>query len=283
LPAYFDLGVGNPPFSDRTVRSDRAYRSLGLRLHDYFIARAIDLLKPGALAAFVTSAGTMDKTDTSAREHITKSADLIAAIRLPEGSFRASAGTDVVVDILFFRKRKIGDAEGDLSWLDLEEVRPAADDEGAIRVNRWFAQHPDFVLGAHMLASGPFGETYTCQSRDDEDLGAALAAAVNLLPESIYDGEPSVIDADLEDGADQADADLPGDRHVREGSYFFDPSRGLMQVLDGAAVAIKVRKGRSADGIPEKHVRMIRKLIPVRDAVREVLKAQELDRPWKDA
>ncbi|MFN5715543.1 MAG: Eco57I restriction-modification methylase domain-containing protein, partial [Bradyrhizobium sp.] len=82
LPANFDLAIGNPPFSDRTVRSDRAYRSMGLRLHDYFIARAIDLLKPGALAAFVTSSGTMDKADTAAREHIARSADLVAAIRL---------------------------------------------------------------------------------------------------------------------------------------------------------------------------------------------------------
>lgn len=143
LPASFDLAVGNPPFSDRTVRSDRAYRSLGLRLHDYFIARSIGLLKPGAFAAFVTSAGTMDKTDTSAREHIAKSADLIAAIRLPQGSFRADAGTDVVVDILFFRKRKFGEPEGDQTWLDTGEVRPATEDEGAIRVNRWFARHPD--------------------------------------------------------------------------------------------------------------------------------------------
>ncbi|NKK81244.1 lactate dehydrogenase, partial [Rhizobium leguminosarum bv. viciae] len=97
LAPIYDLAIGNPPFSDRTVRSDRAYRSLGLRLHDYFIARSIDLLKPGALAAFVTSHGTMDKADTTAREHIAKSADLIAAIRLPEGGFRRDAGTDVVV------------------------------------------------------------------------------------------------------------------------------------------------------------------------------------------
>ena len=82
LAPIYDLAIGNPPFSDRTVRSDRAYRSLGLRLHDYFIARSIDLLKPGALAAFVTSHGTMDKADTTARGHIAKSADLIAAIRL---------------------------------------------------------------------------------------------------------------------------------------------------------------------------------------------------------
>ena len=120
LPANFDLAIGNPPFSDRTVRSDRAYRSHGLRLHDYFIARSVDLLKPGAIAAFVTSTGTMDKVDCAAREHIARSADLIAAIRLPEGAFRADAGTDVVADILFFRKRKPAEPEGDMTWLDTD-------------------------------------------------------------------------------------------------------------------------------------------------------------------
>ncbi len=199
LSAIYDLAIGNPPFSDRIVRSDRAYRSLGLRLHDYFIARSIDLLKPGALAAFVTSHGTMDKAGAAAREHIAKSADLVAAIRLPEGSFRRDAGTDVVVDILFFRKRKVGEPEGDQTWLDVGEFRSATDDEGAIRVNRWFAGHPDFVLGTHALTSGPFGETYTCLPRDGEDLEAVLAATIDLLPADLYDGEPTPIDIDLED------------------------------------------------------------------------------------
>ncbi|RTM09681.1 MAG: lactate dehydrogenase [Hyphomicrobiales bacterium] len=282
LPASFDLAIGNPPFSDRTVRSDRAYRSLNLRLHDYFIARAIDLLKPGAFAAFVTISGTFDKADCSAREHIAKSADLAAAIRLPEGSFRADAGTDVVVDILFFRKRKVAEPEGDQSWLDTEEVRPATEDEGAIRVNRWFARHPDFVLGTHALTSGPFGETYTCLPRKGEDLAAALDAVISLLPEDHYDGEPTEIDFDLEAAVDKAPVNLPSERHVREGSFFFDNVQGLMQVIDGEPVAVKVRKGRCADGMPEKHVRIVQKLIPVRDAVREVLKAQELDQPWKE-
>lgn len=282
LPAAFDLAIGNPPFSDRIVRSDRTYRSLGLRLHDYFIARSIDLLKPGALAAFVTSSGTMDKADTSARAHIAKSADLIAAIRLPEGSFRAAAGTDVVVDILFFRKRKTGEPQGDCAWLHVEEVRAATDDEGAIRVNRWFVQHPDWVLGTHALTSGPFGETYTCRPRAGEDLTAALSATITCLPEGRYDGEPTEIDLDVEEAADHGVVESLSDRHVREGSFFFDNARGLMQIIDGEPVVVKVRKGRSSDGIPEKHVRVIRKLIPIRDAVRAVLKAQELDRPWQD-
>ncbi|MFK0333867.1 DEAD/DEAH box helicase family protein [Rhizobium sp. NPDC090275] len=282
LPASFDLAIGNPPFSDRPVRSDRAYRSLGLRLHDYFIARSIDLLKPGALAVFVTSHGTMDKTDSTAREHIAKSADLIAAIRLPEGSFRGDAGTDVVVDILFFRKRKAGEPEGDLAWLDIDEIRPAMPDEGAIRVNRWFARHPDFVLGTHALTSGPFGETYTCLRREDEELETTLAVAIDSLPEGIYDGEPTEIDPDLDDDIAEIVDLRPHSGRIREGSFFIDVRHGLMQTIDGDPVAVKVRKGRSADGIPEKHVRIIKKLIPIRDTVRELLKAQELDRPYKD-
>jgi N12 class adenine-specific DNA methylase/adenine-specific DNA methylase len=282
LAPIYDLAIGNPPFSERTVRSDRTYRSLGLRLHDYFIARSIDLLKPGAFAAFVTSSGTMDKADATARQHIAKSADLIAAIRLPEGSFRRDAGTDVVVDLLFFRKRKVGEPTSDLSWLDLEEVRPGSQGEGAIRVNRWFARHPEFVLGDHALTSGPFGETYTCLPRAGEDLEVALQEAIRLLPEGRYDGEPTAIDIDLEDELGEIVDLRPGDAKVREGSFFIDIRRGLMQMVDGAPVEVKLRKGRTGDGIPEKHVGIIKKLIPIRDAVREVLKAQEQDRPWRD-
>jgi N12 class adenine-specific DNA methylase/adenine-specific DNA methylase len=283
LAPIYDLAIGNPPFSDRTVRSDGRYRALGLRLHDYFIARSIDLLKPGALAAFVTSTGTLDKADTTAREHISKSANLVAAIRLPEGSFRREAGTDTVVDILFFRKRKAGEPEGDVSWLDVDELRGATEDEGAIRVNRWFPRHPSFVLGDHALTSGPFGETYTCRSRGGDDLETQLISAIGLLPADIYDGEPTTIDLDLEDElADIVDL-RPSDAKTREGSYFSDAKLGLMQVVDGNPIAIAIRNRRSGDGPSKKHVRIIKKLIPIRDAVREVLKAQETDRPWRDA
>lgn len=282
-PANFDLAIGNPPFSDRTVRSDPAYRSHGFRLHDYFIVKAVDRLKPGALAAFVTSSGAMDKADARAREHIATMADLIAAIRLPEGSFRAEAGTDVVVDILFFRKRKEDEPEGDVAWLDLEEVRPASEDEAAIRVNRWFARHPDFVLGQHALTAGPFGETYTCLPHAGTDLDAALTAAVHLLPEGIYEGEPEEIGTDAGGHVEAPACNAADGMAIREGSYFIGQNSALIQMVDAEPVMIHVRKGRTGDGIPEKHVRIIRKLVPVRDAVREVLKAQEFDRPWKPA
>ena len=105
LTGHFDLTIGNPPFSDRVVRADPVTRSLGLRLHDYFIARSIARLRPGGLALFVTSTGTMDKVSPAAREHIGGLADLIGAVRLPEGSMRASAGTDVTIDVLVFQPR----------------------------------------------------------------------------------------------------------------------------------------------------------------------------------
>jgi N12 class adenine-specific DNA methylase/adenine-specific DNA methylase len=287
LPAHFDLAIGNPPFSDRTVRSDRALRALGLRLHDYFIVKAVRALKPGGLAAFVTSSGTMDKADGRARGTIAAAADLVGAIRLPGGSFRADAGTDVIVDVLFFRKRKDGEVAGDQGWLDLAEVRPLSEDDGGIRVNRWFAEHPDMVLGEHALRRGIYGtdETYTCLPRPDVDLDAALATAIQALPEAIYDGKPEDCGPDVDDSGDDpaSTATMPNGATAREGSYFIGKNAALMQMVDGEAVTITVRKGRGGDGVSDKQARIIRKLIPIRDAVREVLKLQEFDRQWKPA
>ncbi len=281
LPAHFDLAIGNPPFSDRTVKSDPAFRSLGFRLHDYFIAKSIDRLKPGGLAAFVTSSGTMDKADTRACEYIADMADLVGAIRLPEGSFRADAGTDVVVDILFFRKRRADERAGDSGWLDLADVQ--AEGEGdSVRINRWFADHPDMVKGRHAITSGPFGETYTCHPIGD-DLETSLKIAISQLPADIYDGDVAPIDFALEDGVAEATAERPDDPKVREGSFFIGKATALMQVVDGIAVPVEVRKGRSTDGIFAKHALIIRKLIPIRDAVRLILKLQERDQPWTQA
>jgi hypothetical protein len=209
-------------------------------------------------------------------------ADLVGALRLPEGSFRAEAGTDVIVDILFFRKRQEEETAGDDAWLDLAEIRAATEDEGAIRVNRYFAEHPEMVLGEHALRGGIYGpdETYTCLPRTGADLDEALAAAILHLPESVYDGEPEAVGPDDAEPAIRPERGEHGSS-VREGSYFIGANGALMQMVDGTAVTIKIKKGRSADGIFEKHARIIRKLIPIRDAVREILKCQEADPPWK--
>lgn len=280
LPAHFDLAIGNPPFSDRVVRSDPHYRSLGLRLHDYFIAKAIDRLKPGGIAAFVTSCGTMDKADARARAYIAGRCDLVGAIRLPEGSFRADAGTDVVVDILFLRKRLANERPGDNSWLDLAGVLAEGEGGETVRINRWFVDRPDMVLGRHAIASGPYGETYTCVANGGE-LETILNGAVERLPAGITGSQVAQIDVDLEN--EVAEAERPDDPHVREGSYFIGKATALMQVSGGSAVAVEVRKGRSTDGILAKYALIIRKLIPIRDAVRHVLKLQECDQPFKQA
>ena len=132
LGGGFDLALGNPPFADRIVRADPTTAALGLRLHDYFIARSIARLRPGGIALFVTSTGTMDKASRTAREHIASMADLIGAVRLPEASMRATAGTDVVIDVLLFQRRaeKQPPSAGP-QWMDLAEIELQSDADEA--------------------------------------------------------------------------------------------------------------------------------------------------------
>ena len=162
LASCFDLAIGNPRFSDRTVRGDDPAGRLGLALHDWFIARSVELLRPGGLAAFVTSRWTMDKSDATARRHLAGMADLLTAVSLPEGSLRATAGTDVVVDLLFLRRRRPGEAASGPSWQNLAEAVPAEGGKAALAINAYFLNHPAMVLGRHARGSGPFGPAYTC-------------------------------------------------------------------------------------------------------------------------
>jgi adenine-specific DNA methylase len=141
----YDLVIGNPPFSSRTVRADDPAGRLSPSLHDYFIARSIERLRPGGLAAFVTSRWTLDKADPTARMFLASMADLVGAVRLPEGAMRAAAGTEVVVDILFFQKRGPDEPAKPTGWIDLAEVIAAQDGDEAISINRHFVEHPDVV------------------------------------------------------------------------------------------------------------------------------------------
>src|SRR5208283_3758709 len=143
----YDLVVGNPPFSSRTVRADDPAGQLGLSLHDYFIARSIERLRPGGLAAFVTSRWTMDKVDRTARAHIASMADLIGAVRMTEGAMHGHSGTEVVVDILFLQKRDAAAAAGGAAWDGLAEAVPAEDGEAALAINRYFIGSSLFRVG----------------------------------------------------------------------------------------------------------------------------------------
>ena len=279
LAETFDLAVGNPPFSDRTVRAEDAAGKLGLKLHDYFIARSVERLKPGGLAAFVTSHGTMDKADPKAREHIAGMADLMGAIRLPAGAFAAAAGTDVVVDVLFLQRRGRGAAANGAEWARLAEAVPAEDGEAAIHVNAYFAAHPEMVLGRHGWTTGQFGLAYDC-ARDGRDLDAALAEAVSRLPEGIH-RPPRAAAAPVRAARPAPEVGTAAEgATVKEGSYLLGDDGALLQVVDGRAQAVAVKSGKGTVGIFAKHARIIRGLIPVRDAVREVIRAQERDEPF---
>jgi predicted RNA methylase len=299
LNGRFDLVIGNPPFSDRVVRADPVTRALRLRLHDYFIARSIARLRPGGIALFVTSTGTMDKVSTTARDHIAGMADLVGAVRLPEGSMRASAGTEVVIDVLVFQRREAGQPPSGADWIDLAPVARGmtdADDEGddaddfggassAIQVNRYFADHPEMVLGVHALRRGIHGPApvYTCRPRED---GAVLATllieALDRLPTGIFTAPPeSTSDGAIEPGpcAGAAAGTAANGATIKEGSYLIDGVDRLTQIVDGAAHQIAIKTGKGSGGIPARDAKIIRALLPIRDAVREVLRAQAADHP----
>ena len=276
----YDVVVGNPPFSDRTVRADDPAGRLGLSLHDYFIARSIERLRPGGIAVFVTSRWTLDKTAQTAREHIAAMADLVGAVRLPEASMRAEAGTDVVVDVLVFRRRAPGEEGNGVEWDAVVEVLPAQDGEEALCANRYFAEHPEMVLGTHTWTTGPYGPAYTCQpsqgpcpsltDRLDSAL-ALIATGVRLpAPDAAASREkaPRIVVGTAAEGAT-----------VKEGSYVL-LGQALHQVIDGVPVPVAVKSAACKEGIFAKHARIIRLLVPIRDAVRAVLRAQEANEPW---
>jgi len=282
LPETFDLVVGNPPFSDRTVRAEDAAGKLGLSLHDYFIARSIERLRTGGLAAFVTSRYTMDKSDPKAREHIASLADLVGAVRMPEGAMLAASGTEVVVDVLFFQRRRGDQPAGGPAWSDLVEVLPEEDGDTAVAVNRYFAENSGQVLGTHGRTTSQYGVTYTCHAGAGGLAGieAELGAALQSLPRDIC--APSA-------SAESTSSRKPGPRvlvgtaaegaTVKEGSYLVLDG-ALMQVIDGVPQPVSVKSATVKEGIFARHARIIRLLLPVRDAVRLVLRAQEANEPW---
>ena len=195
LPELYDLAIGNPPFSDRTVRADDPAGELRLSLHDYFIARSVERLRPGGLAAFVTSRWTMDKVDGKARQHIAAMADLIGAVRMAEGAMHDRAGTEVVVDILFLQKRGAGTAPAGAAWDVLAEAVPAEDGETALSINRYFVEHPEMALGTHARTSSAYGPVYTLKPvlSTPGALSDLLAQALDRLPRDLFKaavGEP---------------------------------------------------------------------------------------------
>jgi len=298
LSETFDLAIGNPPFSDRTVRSDDASGKLGLSLHEYFMARSIERLRAGGLAAFVCSRYAMDRVDPKSRAHIAGMADLVGAIRMPQAAMMAASGTEVVVDLLFFQRRAPGQEPGGAAWDELAEVLPAADGEPALQANRYFAEHPEMVLGTHRWTTSSYGPVYTCRAHD-ENLTDALSAAIDRLPRGIHRPSAESKPVRPAEAARLKVGTAATGATIKEGSYVL-VDNALMQVINGAAeaVAVKTAKGseggagkgsagvaggKPSGGIFAKHARIIRQMIPVREALRDVLRTQMENQPWGGA
>ena len=202
--SFFDVAVGNVPFGDFKVL-DRRYDKHHWLIHDYFFGKTLDKVRPGGVIAFVTSKGTMDKENSAVRRYLAQRADLIGAIRLPDNTFKRNAGTEVTSDVIFLQKRDhITDLEPD--WVHLDT------DENGIRMNRYFVQHPEMILGDMEMESTRFGPDSACKAREGEDLSEQLANAVQFLQAGIKPYE-------LEELDEEEDKSIPADPNVKNFSY----------------------------------------------------------------
>ena len=251
---FFDAVVGNVPFGQFKVQ-DRRYDRLNLSIHEYFFAKTLDKVRPGGVVAFVTSSYTMDKRTGNVRKYIAQRAELLGAIRLPNDTFKAAAGTEVVSDILFLQKRdRMVDIEPD--WVQL-----GTNDDG-ITMNRYFLDHPDMVLGEMKMVSGPYGPGPTCAPFPDQPLDSLLVNAVQNIHGEIttYEREEEL------EGEDQS---IAADPTVRNFSYTLVNDK-LYYREDSRMNPVEVSKTAES---------RIRGMIGLRDCVRTLLEYQTEDYP----
>ena len=251
---FFDVAVGNVPFGQFKVQ-DRRYDRLNLSIHEYFFAKTLDKVRPGGVVTFVTSSYTMDKRTSNVRKYIAQRAELLGAIRLPNDTFKAAAGTEVVSDILFLQKRdRMVDIEPD--WVQL-----GTNDDG-ITMNRYFIDHPDMVLGEMKMVSGPYGPEPTCVPFPDQPLDSLLANAVQNIH-----GEINAYDrAEELEGEDQS---IEADPTVRNFSYTL--VEGKLYYRENSRMN-PVEVSKTAES-------RIRGMIGLRDCVRTLLEYQTEDYP----
>ena len=251
---FFDIAIGNVPFGQFHV-ADKRYDRLNFPIHEHFIAKALDEVRPGGVVAFVTSSYTMDKRTASARKYIAQRAELLGAIRLPNNAFKAAAGTEVVSDILFLQKReRMVDIEPE--WVHL------ATNEDGIQMNSYFIDHPDMVLGEMKMVSGPFGPTPTCEPYPEQPLEALLAEAVQNIH-----GE--ITTYDREEELEGEDHSIEADPAVRNFSY---------TLVDGQ-IYYRENSRMNPVEVSKTAESRIRGMIELRDCVRTLLEYQTEDYP----
>lgn len=252
--SFFDGVVGNVPFGDFKV-SDKRYDKHKFLIHDYFFAKSLDKLRPGGVMALVTSKGTMDKETLAVRKYIAQRAELLGAIRLPNNTFKGNAGTEVVSDILILQKRdRLIDIEPD--WVHLDT------DENGIKMNSYFVQHPEMILGEMKMVSGRFGMEATCVPYENADLVAQLDDAVANIHGEITEYE-------VEEELEEEDNSIPADPTVRNFSYtvvdnkIYYRENSRMTPVEVSATAENRIKG----------------MIAIRNSVRTLIELQTEDYP----
>ena len=255
--SFFDCVIGNVPFGDFKV-ADKRYDKYNFLIHDYFFAKSLDKLRPGGVMALVTSKGTMDKENSAVRKYIAQRADLIGAIRLPNNTFKGNAGTEVVSDILILQKQdRIIDIEPE--WVQLDTT------EDGIKMNHYFVQHPEMVLGEMKMVSGRFGLEATCVPYENSDLSEQMDEAIANIH-----GELTAYE--VEDELAEEDTSIPADPTVRNFSYtvvddkIYYRENSRMTPVDCSATAENRIKG----------------MIRIRDSVRTLLEMQTEDYPDSD-
>ena len=251
--SFFDAAVGNVPFGNIKV-VDRRYDKHHWLIHDYFLGKTLDKIRPGGVIAFITSKGTMDKESPAVRKYLAQRADLIGAIRLPNTAFKASAGTDVTSDILFLQKRdRIVDIEPD--WVHLDT------DENGIRMNSYFVRHPEMVLGEMAMESTQYGMDSVCKPYENADLADLLSEAVSGLHAQIPTYE--------QDGPEEEDLSIPADPNVR--NYSFTSVDGKLYFrIDSRMEPVE---------LPLTTENRVRGMIALRDYTRQLIEYQAENHP----
>ena len=250
--SFFDGVIGNVPFGDFKV-SDKQYDKYNFLIHDYFFAKSLDKLRPGGVMALVTSKGTMDKDNHSVRKYIAQRAELLGAIRLPNDTFKGNAGTEVVSDILILQKRdRLIDIEPDWVYLDT--------DENGIKMNSYFVQHPEMILGEMKMVSGRFGPEATCEAFENADLG-------ELLNEAVINIHGEISEYEVTDELDEEDNAIPADPTVRNFSY---------TVLDDK-IYFRENSRMSPAIVSATAENRIKGMVAIRDSVRNLIELQTED------
>lgn len=246
---FFDVAIGNVPFGQYKVL-DKAYDKHNFYIHDYFFAKTIDKVRPGGVIAFITSKGTMDKTNPSVRRYIAQRTQLLGAIRLPNDAFK-NAGTSVTSDIIFLKKRDMY-IDTDEDWIHL------GTDENGIEMNSYFVNNPHMVLGKMEMVSGPHGMESACVPESGTSLADRLRQAVQMIRGEISIDDTEISDEELEDESIPAEAGVKNFSYCSVNGKIYYRENSIMRPQD----------------IPEKTAERMKGLIDVRDSVSELIELQ---------